>query len=174
MCICNHQWVRPGVLMMGTVRPIPLPPFFSKISESSMMAINGYMPLSMKPLHHSLFANLYGPGGERGKKKKRLLCCDLNIIIYSSFFFSFRKHDSGMPADSGIYDELASNSFEPAGHTLCLYGDPAYQRRVDLQAPFRNVLLPKHMVDLYDSMSAVYSSADCLLMTLSMILSFLN
>ena len=50
-----------------------------------------------------------------------------------------------MLADSGMYDELARNSFDLAGYPLCLYGDPAFPLRVHLQAPFRNVVLTQQM-----------------------------
>ena len=78
------------------------------------------------------------------------------------FIFVFqegRKHDSGMLADSGVYNELARNSFDPARHPLCpLYGDPAYTLRIHLQAPFRNAVLTLQMEDFNNSMSAVRSS----------------
>ena len=63
-----------------------------------------------------------------------------------------------MLANSGVYGELARNSFNPAGHPLCLYGDPAYPLRVRFQAPFRNVVRTQQMQDFYSSMSAVRSS----------------
>ena len=63
-----------------------------------------------------------------------------------------------MLANSGVYGGLARNSFNPAGHPLCLYGDPAYPLRVHFQAPFRNVVRTQQMQDFYSSMSAVRSS----------------
>ena len=57
-----------------------------------------------------------------------------------------------------MYNELATNSFDPAGHPLCLYGDPAYPLRVHLQAPFKNAVLAQQMTDFNNSMSAVRSS----------------
>ena len=67
-----------------------------------------------------------------------------------------------MHADSGVYDELERNSFDPAGHPLCLYGDPACPPRVHLQAPFRNVILTQQMEDCNSSMSAFRSSVELL------------
>ena len=67
-----------------------------------------------------------------------------------------------MLADSGVYNELARNSFDTAGNPLCLYGDPAYPLRVHLQAPFRNVVLTQQMEDFNSSMSAVRSSLEWL------------
>ena len=50
------------------------------------------------------------------------------------------------------------NSFDPAGHSFCLYGEPAYPLRVHLQAPFRNAVLTQQMKDVNYSMSAIRSS----------------
>ena len=60
-----------------------------------------------------------------------------------------------MLADSGVYNELAKNSFDLAEHPLCLYGDTAYPLRVHLQAPFRNAVLTQKMEDFNNSMSPV-------------------
>jgi hypothetical protein len=65
-----------------------------------------------------------------------------------------------MLSDSEVYNELARNSFDPVGHSLCLYGDPAYPVRVHLQAPFRNTVLTQQMEDFNNSMSAVRSSVE--------------
>ena len=77
------------------------------------------------------------------------------IIFFMFVFEEGRKHDSGMLADSGVYNELATNSFDPAGHPLCLYGDPTYPLRVHLQAPFKNAVLTPQMEVFNNSMSAV-------------------
>lgn len=66
-----------------------------------------------------------------------------------------------MLADSGVY-ELARNSFDPAKHPLCSYGDPAYPLRVHLQAFFSNVVLTQQMEDFNSSMSSVRSSVEWL------------
>ena len=69
------------------------------------------------------------------------------------FIFVFqegRKHDRRMLADSGVYNELAMNSF-------CLYEEPAYPLRVHLQAPFRNAILTQQMEDVNYSMSSFFS-----------------
>ena len=50
------------------------------------------------------------------------------------------------------------NSFDTAGHSFCLYGEPAYPLRVHLQAPFRNAVLTQQIKDVNYSMSAVRSS----------------
>ena len=91
------------------------------------------------------------------------MCYYCHIIIFFIFVFQEgRKHDSGMLADSGEYNELAMNSFDPAGHPLCLYRDPAYPLRVHLQAPFQTAVLTQQMEDFNTSMSAVCSSVEWL------------
>ena len=40
---------------------------------------------------------------------------------------------------------------------MCIYGDPAYPLRVQLQAPFRNVVLTPQMQAFNSSMSSVRS-----------------
>ena len=80
------------------------------------------------------------------KEKRRSLIIVLLLSYNCILHFVFeegRKHDSGMLADPGVYNELATNSFDPAGHPLCLYGDPAYPLRVHLQAPFKMRFLPR-------------------------------
>ena len=91
------------------------------------------------------------------------MCYYCHIIILFIFVFQeSRKQDRGMLADSGVYNELATNSFDPAGHPLCLYGDPAYPLRVHLQAPFKHAVLTQQMEDFNNSMSAVRSLVEWL------------
>ena len=45
---------------------------------------------------------------------------------------------------------------------MCLHGDPAYPLRVDLQAPFRNAVLPPPMQAFNASMSTVTESVEWL------------
>ena len=47
-----------------------------------------------------------------------------------------RRHDSGMLADSGLLRTLQIHSHGPLGNLLCIYGDPAYPLRPQLQTPF--------------------------------------
>ena len=75
------------------------------------------------------------------------------IICFIFVFKEGRRHDSGMLADSGMYDELARNSFDLAGHPLCLYGDPVFPLTVHLQAPFRYVVLTQQMEEFNECRS---------------------
>ena len=45
---------------------------------------------------------------------------------------------------------------------MCIYGDPAYPLRVQLQAPFRNVVLTPQMQAFNSSMSSVTSCVEWL------------
>ena len=45
---------------------------------------------------------------------------------------------------------------------MCIYGDPAYHLRVQLQAPFRNVILTPQMQAFNSSMSSVRSCVEWL------------
>ena len=46
-------------------------------------------------------------------------------------------------------------AISPLGEPYCIYGDPAYPLRVQLQAPFRHGLLTPQMVAFNRSMSSV-------------------
>ena len=52
-----------------------------------------------------------------------------------------KRHDSDMLAESNLLQQLQQRSFDTNGRVLCIYGDPAYPLRVNLQAPFRNPVL---------------------------------
>ena len=70
-----------------------------------------------------------------------------------------KEHDSGLLADSGLLPVLEQHAVSPAGHPMCLYGDPAYPLRVHLQAPFRNVNLTPQMMAFNTCMSEVRVSS---------------
>lgn len=73
-----------------------------------------------------------------------------------------RKHDSVLLPDSGISPVLEQHAVFPAGHPMCLYGDPAYPLRVHLQAPFRNVNPTPQMIAFNKCMSEVRVSVEWL------------
>ena len=52
--------------------------------------------------------------------------------------FEGKWHDSAMLQETGVLCDLPRIAFYN-GDPLCLYGDPAYQLGVHLQAPFRNM-----------------------------------
>ena len=52
-----------------------------------------------------------------------------------------------MLTDSGLFTRLKNISFDQCNQPLCVYGDPAYLLRVNLQRPFKNAaagLTPEH------------------------------
>ena len=85
----------------------------------------------------------------------------LNLyIIKLNFSAAFlltegKRHDSGMLAASGLYNNLENHSFSPDRNPLCIHDDPAYPVRIHLQAPFRAVSLTPEMEQFNASMSAV-------------------
>ena len=67
-----------------------------------------------------------------------------------------------MLRDSSILVDLERDAFTPAGHPLCIYGDPAYPLRIHLQAPFRDAVLTDDMAAFNASMSSVRVSVEWL------------
>ena len=67
-----------------------------------------------------------------------------------------------MLRDSSILVDLERHAFTPAGHPLCIYGDPAYPLRIHLQAPFRDAVLTDDMAAFNASMSLVRVSVEWL------------
>lgn len=58
------------------------------------------------------------------------------------FFFSFvegKKHDTGMLCDSRLVRMLEEHAYGINRQPMCIYGDPEYPFRTDLQAPFKVV-----------------------------------
>ena len=60
-----------------------------------------------------------------------------------------------MLAESNLLQNLEIHAFSPTGEPMCLYGDPAYPLRLQLQAPFRELQLTPEMVAYNKSMSSV-------------------
>ena len=67
-----------------------------------------------------------------------------------------------MLADSNLLADLNPYALSPAGRPLCIYGDPAYPLRVNLQSPFRNAVLTAQMEAYNEAMSSVRSSVEWL------------
>ena len=73
-----------------------------------------------------------------------------------------RKDDAGMLADPNLLADLNPYALSPAGRPLCIYGDPAYSLRVNLQSPFRNAVLTAQREAYNEAMSSVRSSVEWL------------
>ena len=67
-----------------------------------------------------------------------------------------------MLGDSGLLQQLQRHAHSPAGQPMYIYGDPAYPLRLQLQAPFRNVVLTPQMQAFNSSMSSVRSCVEWL------------
>ena len=67
-----------------------------------------------------------------------------------------------MLADSGLLKDLQRFANSPAGNPFCLYSDPAYPHRINLQTPFRNRALTAPMIAFNQSMSTVRESVEWL------------
>ena len=65
-----------------------------------------------------------------------------------------------MLAESNLLQNLENHAFSPTGEPMCLYGDPAYPLRLQLQAPFRQRQLTPEMVAYNKSMSSVRVSVE--------------
>ncbi len=65
-----------------------------------------------------------------------------------------------MLAESNLLADLERHAFSPDGEPMCIYGDPAYPLRVQLQAPFREAVLTPAMREFNTSMSSVRVSVE--------------
>ncbi|XP_066920034.1 uncharacterized protein [Clytia hemisphaerica] len=97
----------------GTVRPICKP------TRNQRTVYNGH-----KKIHSLKFQSVATPNG---------LCANLFGPIEG------RRHDSYMLAQSRLYPLLVQHSRNLNGDPLCIYGDPAYPLRPQLQCPFKGV-----------------------------------
>ena len=95
----------------GTVRPVSRP------GRNQRVLYNGH-----KQIHSIQFQSVAAPDG---------LVANLYRPVEG------KRYDSGMLAQSRLLDELRQHSHDPAGNSLCIYGDPAYPLRPHLQAPFK-------------------------------------
>ena len=113
----------------GTVRPICRP------QNNQRVVYNGHKKVHALKFQavgapKGMIANLYGP-------------------------VDGRRHDSGMLTDSNLLNELQIHSYGPTGNMLCIYGDPAYPLRPQLQAPFKGAVITPLEEEWNKSMSAV-------------------
>ena len=73
-----------------------------------------------------------------------------------------KRHDSAMLAMSGLLPNLQQYSHGPHGELLCLYGDPTYPLRRNLQGPFKGARLNQQEIDFNTTMSSVRVSVEWL------------
>ena len=70
-----------------------------------------------------------------------------------------KRHDSSMLEESSLYNQLVLYSRAINGDPLCLYGDPAYPHRPQLQSPFKGARFTQNEMDWNSAMSSVRVSA---------------
>ena len=93
----------------GTVRPICRPKRNQRVVYNGHKRVHALKFQSVAP--NGMIANLFGP-------------------------VEGRRHDSALLAISGLLNQLQERSFSPSGLALCIYGNPAYPHRVQLQRLF--------------------------------------
>ena len=71
-----------------------------------------------------------------------------------------RRHDAYMLARSNVLPLLEQHSFGPTRNILCIYGDPAYPLRIQLQAPFRGARITPLQFSWNKAMSSARVSVE--------------
>ena len=94
----------------GTVRPICRPGRNQRVVYNGHKRVHA-LKFQAVAARNGLIANLYGP-------------------------VEGRRHDSAILAMSGLLPQLEQFSVSPTGDILCIYGDPAYPHRLQLQRPY--------------------------------------
>lgn len=120
----------------GTVRPISRPGINQRV------LYNGH-----KRVHAITFQSVATPDG-------------LVALLHGPF--EGRRHDSGILRESGLMHQLRQHSVFPNGDLMCIYGDPAYPLRPQLQAPFRIANLTEEQQLWNQRMSSVRVSVEWL------------
>lgn len=118
----------------GTTRPVSRP------GQHQRVLYNGHkryhcIKFQSVVAPNGLVANLYGP-------------------------VEGRRHDSGMLADSGLFNQLRQHSFDRNNQPLCIYGDPAYPLRVHLQSGFKGANITQDQKLWNTRMSSVRVSVE--------------
>ena len=120
----------------GTVSTISRP------GRNQRVMYNGH-----KKVHSSKFQSIATPNG-------------LIAILYGPV--EGKRDDSAMLVQSQVLNQLQCFLFNPHGDILCVYGDPAYPLRRQLQCPFRGARLTNIQKAWNKSMSQVRVSVEWL------------
>ncbi|CAB4042201.1 Hypothetical predicted protein [Paramuricea clavata] len=118
----------------GTVRRVCRP------GQHQRVLYNGH-----KKVHAIKFQSVVAPNG---------MCANLYGPVEG------KRHDSTMLARSRLLESLQQHSRAPDGSILCIYGDPAYPLRLQLQAPFRGAQVNEQQKNWNKAMSAVRCSVE--------------
>ena len=120
----------------GTVRPISRP------GNNQRAVYNGH-----KRVHAIKFQSVATPDG---------------LVSLLAGPYEGKRHDSGMLRESGLLPLLERHSLSPAGEIMCIYGDPAYPLRPQLQAPFKGANITEDQQLWNSRMSSVRVSVEWL------------
>lgn len=131
----------------GTVRPVCRP------GRNQRVLYNGH-----KRVHAIKFQSIVAPNG-------------MIANLYGPV--EGRRHDSGMLAMSELLQQLQLHSRSPNGNPLCVYGDPAYPLRVQLQGPFKGNL-NQQQKDYNKAMSQVRTSVEWVFGDISKYFAFID
>ena len=74
----------------------------------------------------------------------------------------YLAHDSTLLAHSDLLPQLQQFAHAPNGNTLCIYGNPAYPVRIELQGPFKGARINQLQKDFNKAMSQVRVSVEWL------------
>ena len=132
----------------GTVRPISRP------GRDQRVVYNGH-----KRVHAIKFQSVATPDG-------------MVALLHGPY--EGKRHDSGILRESGLLQDLEHYSVSPDGQVMCIYGDPAYPLRQQLQAPFKNAVLIEEQQLWNKSMSSVRVSVEWLFGDIINYFKFLN
>ncbi|XP_068749237.1 uncharacterized protein [Montipora capricornis] len=132
----------------GTVRPICRPGEHQRLMFNGHKRVDG-MKFQSVVAPNGMIANLFGPA--EGK-----------------------RHDSVMLRMSGLLGQLEQYSFNQTGHSLCIYGEPAYPLRVHCQVPFKRGHLRADEEAFNSPMSTVRSAVEWVFNDITPYFSFLD
>ena len=118
----------------GTVRPVCRP------GHNQRIIYNGH-----KRIHALKFQSIVAPNG---------LIANLFGPVEGC------RHDSAMLAMSQIYPQMQQFSRDQNGRPMCIYGDPAYPHRPQLQGPFKGNNLTPLQKQYNKAMSEVRASVE--------------
>ena len=82
----------------------------------------------------------------------------MDLLQICTVLLKQKKHNSAMLTMSNVYNQLVQYSRKANGEALCIYGNPAYPLRSQLQGPFKNQNLTPQQADFNKSMSTVRTS----------------